>query len=227
MSGIHDIGGLRVDPRPTERLLEYGAQLAAGERPLPYRKVIEHYFVDMTMQRMMAAEGTDAWNLRHGFICDFSFAIPCAEAIAAFEPSTPILEVGCGSGLWAGALAKAGVDVLATDLYPQSERSYFGQPAGAYAPAYAALDATAAVAAHPDRDLFMCWPDYEDDWAYQAARRLGAGRLIYYIGEGAGGCTGTASLHRFFRNHCDVVGGSIVPKFPGMKDWLSIYRVTK
>lgn len=152
----------------------------------------------------------------------YSFAIPCLEAVQALVALSPLVEIGAGGGYWSAVLKAAGADILATDVVAKGDAGY-GFEAAAWTQ-IEALAADEAVAAHPDRSVFCCWPTEGAQWALEAAARLEPGRVFAIIGEGEGGCTGTDGLWRFLSDHFDLLEVIQIPQFPKVRDRLEIYR---
>jgi hypothetical protein len=137
----------------------------------------------------------------------WTWAIPSPEAIEFILrhlDGRSVVEMGAGAGYWAWLLAQSGVNVNAYDNAPVGhENSWFNGkhvkdeewskhfPIKPYHPV---RDGGVEVLGEPenaDRVLFLCWPTYDTDFAYEAVRAF-QGDTIIYIGEPAGGCTGNA-----------------------------------
>lgn len=172
---------------------------------------IEDYFA--AMERMSLA--------RSAFIRLFGFSIPCAEAIEALRGLGPIVEVGAGTGYWSALLQAAGLDVIGTDANVGA--SGYGFRIASRHP-LVQMSAAEAVVAYPNRDVFCSWPAYDEPWALAAVRKIQPGRHFAYIGEGRGGCTGTDGLFHYLSTRFDEVEQVAIPQFPGLNDWLTIYR---
>ncbi len=145
----------------------------------------------------------------------FSFAVPSAVALETLAEFAPVVEIGAGSGYWAGLLRERAVDVVALDARPPSAQ---GQPGAidvssnrffASTFTHVAAGEPADLARHPDRTLFLCWPHSA---AEEAGRAWDAeclehyrGNTVIYVGESAGrtatahaphGVTSTAEFQR-------------------------------
>lgn len=117
----------------------------------------------------------------------YSWAIPSPGDIAWIAGTLDgqaVVEVGAGSGYWAWQLAQAGVNVVAYEPNDPADNT-FVKVAEPYHPLLRD-DASAAVH-HPDRALFLSWPNYDQPWATQALAAY-RGDLLIYAGEGEGGC---------------------------------------
>jgi hypothetical protein len=146
----------------------------------------------------------------------FSWAIPADGALAVLSRHAPLVEVGAGTGYWAGMLRARGVDVAATDLAPPR------RPWTAVAAASAA--ATARARDSGGRTLFLCWPPHDDDGASYAALRAYRGELVAYLGGGPGGPAGTVRFHRELTLNWHPAEQAAVPNWPGLRDRLVVYR---
>lgn len=164
---------------------------------------------------------------RRELVSLFSWAIPADGALAVVSRYAPIVECGAGMGYWAAALRARGVDVAAYDRAPpaatQRANSYHSSGRGPWTQVRAA-SAVAAVAAHPDRALLLCWPPYDDDSASYAALRALRGDIFLYIGEGQGGPTGSVRFHRELELNWSPVEQVEIPRWPRLHDRLIVYQ---
>ena len=143
----------------------------------------------------------------------YSWGVPNDAALACIArcaEATGVVEVGAGTGFWAKALSKRGVDVRAYDAAPvdcaSAHNGHHALSANTPPPPFTAVlrrDARSAAAAHPRRVLLMCWPPLEDDESLpqearsMAADALGAykGATVCFVGEGAPGVADSAPPH--------------------------------
>lgn len=154
------------------------------------------------------------WSVRYRFVNEYSFAIPCEEALTLIaRHSSTIVEVGAGTGFWAHLLAMKGVSIVATDPEPRK----------AFDVAYESLDAVRAVEAYPDRDVLCVWPSLGESWAMRAAQAMAPGRTLYYVGEWRG-CTADDDFHEYLEAAFDEVMLVAIPVFAAVHDNLMIYR---
>jgi len=91
--------------------------------------------------------------------------LPTAEAVGLLSRVGPVLELGAGFGLFARALERAGVPVVATDPGTSGEAG-IGFPVHA-GDAGAVLDAVAKLAKRPT--ILISWPRFDDGLWFEAA----------------------------------------------------------
>lgn len=126
----------------------------------------------------------ESQEIRDRNAAEVGYVIPSREAVEEIARHGPLLEVGSGTGYWAALASKAGADIVATDL---QNGDVYPARCGVFHKVDR-IDAEAAVAAHPDRNLLIIYPSLGMDWAERAARQLQPGRTLIYIGEFRGCC---------------------------------------
>ncbi|KAG2453384.1 hypothetical protein HYH02_001608 [Chlamydomonas schloesseri] len=184
--------------------------------------------------------------LRMGGIQRYAWAVPTAEALGLIAEVSGgrVVEVGAGSGYWAGLLARRGVDVVAVDTGEEdAERESAGgeaeaqeaeegesqeqqQPAPAasklHFPAMQKAEAAQFLAEHggcPDRALLLCWARYEMGGPCLAAYR---GDTVVAVGEVDDGATWWLDTeeHPEWRQLRRVP----LPNWPGIHNDLRVYK---
>ena len=136
-------------------------------------------------------------EMRRTLTRKFAFSIPSRKIIDQLVPLGPFVEVGAGTGYWAYELQQSGADIIATDRFVGDDRTFNFERE--WLP-IEELSAKRAAKLYADRTLFIAWPDdfnqrrgWSDD-ALEAYQRAG-GKRVVYIGESAGGCTGSDRFH--------------------------------
>lgn len=128
----------------------------------------------------------------------FAFAVPDDAALAAIERWAPngVVEIGAGTGYWAGQLDQRGVDVVAydTEPAPSAANSWF---AGTRPWFPVRTGDQETVELHTDRCLLLVWPTKNETWAAEAIERFhrAGGETVVFVGEGPGGRTGDDRFH--------------------------------
>ena len=98
----------------------------------------------------------------------------------------PVVEIGAGAGQWQRVLAAHGVDIVAYDNVPSHLSSLPGHSGKVL------LGGIEKIADHPDRVLFLCYPD-PSDMAKHSLDAYG-GDILLYVGEGRGGVNGNKAF---------------------------------
>jgi hypothetical protein len=151
----------------------------------------------------------------------YSFAIPNDEALDALADHGPILEIGAGNGYWASLMRQKGIDVIALDLYPppHPKNNYFrGDP-------WTDIEQGGAEESehHSNRTLFLCWPDLDDPWAYNALSCY-TGNQVAYVGAGFGGCTADDAFHEKLDEEWEETVVVNIPQWTALHDSLRFYE---
>ncbi|MGW4663244.1 hypothetical protein [Streptosporangium sandarakinum] len=163
--------------------------------------------------------GYDEYELGVGRIAAvtaYSWSIPSPGDIAWITNALDgrgVVEVGAGSGYWAWQMAQAGVDVVAYEPNEAADNT-FVHVAEPYHPLL--RDDASAAGRHPDRALFLSWPNYSHPWAAQALSSY-QGDLLIYVGEGWGGCCGDDDFFELLNTEWVEVGES-----PHHRTWWGI-----
>jgi hypothetical protein len=155
------------------------------------------------------------WRYRDEFCKNFSYAIPCIEALEIIKKYEPILEVGAGSGFWSSLISRMGCDVIATDIKKwKFNYKYFD---------ILEMNSVSAVEQFPDRTILTCWPSYGESWAYDFLKIVDK-QTVIYIGESAGGCTGCDEFHELLKDSFELIDEYNIPQWYGLHDYLTVYK---
>lgn len=186
-----------ANPEPGMFSFEVPERIAGGKDDQPVPDGIQNPYWEIIRQlplsdmRLPWATGLEV-TLRHftsgprgvRYFADFnalrrtySWSIPSPGDITWMKDvlvGRCVVELGAGGGYWAWQLRQAGVDVVAYDPAEPGDNWYACQEWTAVQRG----DHT-AVAAHPDRALFMCWPSNGKPWAAEALDAYEGDLLIY------------------------------------------------
>lgn len=117
-----------------------------------------------------------------------AWSVPTPDALRLLAAEGPLLEVGCGNGLWAQLLAEEyGADIKAFDT--AEWKGEFGERDGNDAMMGNRLPIVRAggpeqVQAHPDRTLLLMWPDYGGRGSFgSACLEQYTGETLLLVGE--------------------------------------------
>jgi hypothetical protein len=162
-------------------------------------------------------------DMRQMLVRLHAWAVPNNEAIEVVARYSPLVEVGAGNGYWAWLLQLAGADVVAYDLKPPA--SSLGDPFADDKPWTEVCQGSVeeALAHHPTRTLFLCWPPADDPMAAIALGLTQAGHVIF-VGWQDDDLTGSCEFHQQLRDHWDLVQTVDIPQWPEMRDRLLVYR---
>lgn len=192
----------------------------------PYWEIIRHTPLVRDWRGRLEVYGysQECMVSRHELVGRYSWSIPSPGDIAWISEQLSgrgLVEVGAGNGYWAWQFAQAHVDVVAYEPAVHADNKFVSTPEP-YVPVRVG-DASKA-ADHPDRALFMSWPDYGSPWAAEALTAY-RGDLVFYVGEGSGGCCGDDSFFDLLEAEWVEIGDS--PHhyaWYGIHCWLTAYR---
>jgi len=205
--------------------------LERGENP--YLAIVE-----LLAEPVSDPEGQElVWGLPHGLaqmldlssrrrelVQLFAWAIPTEEALAAVAPFGPLVECGAGTGYWSALLQVRGADVVATDPVPAGtdESEFHREPVRPWTEV-ARLDAVAAVRAHRDRTLLLCWPPYDDDAASYDPLSAYDGDVVIHVGE-TDGASGSVRFRRELALNWTLEEAVDLPSWPWLEDRVHVLR---
>jgi hypothetical protein len=161
-----------------------------------------------------------AYQARRRLVHRYAFAVPSPEALALVAQSSPLIQIGAGTGYWAWLLRRDyGADILPYDIHPPREGQNFWFRRE-WVPILEGREDQAA--AHPDRTLFLCWPPMTDMAA--TCLRVYRGARVIVIGEGPGGCTGDEAFYDVLDTEWDELATLDLPQWDGIHDYLAVYH---
>ena len=149
----------------------------------------------------------------------YSWAVPNEEAIRIITKYSPIIEIGAGTGFWAMLLIKRGVDIISFDLYPFKKNLYhnitqwFPIKKGTYM----------VLKNHPKRNLFLCWPPYNNNIALECLKWF-KGKFLIYIGEDIRGCNATDGFFKKLERDFILIQKIKIPQWWRVHDNLTIWE---
>jgi hypothetical protein len=151
---------------------------------------------------------------RHRMTENWSFALPCKEALDKITSYSPVIEIGSGRGLWAHLLKKNGCDIIASDI--KDSNWYKSTELLTDIEDLSALD---AISKYPNRTVLTCWPPYG---FYLMKKHLAPIKNLIYIGEDDG-CTGSMRFERNIHRVFNFVDEAIIPQWWGIHDYLRVF----
>jgi hypothetical protein len=161
---------------------------------------------------------------RFKMIGKYAFAVPCRAALEEISKYSPLIEIGAGTGYWAYLLKQMGVDILPVDCLEEKENwKHIFELDIKYTNIIEGDENT--ILQYPERNLFLCWPPYNDPMAANCLRNF-KGEYVVYVGE-HGGCTGDQLFEDMLEVHYEIITTIDIPKWEGVHDAVFIYRRLK
>lgn len=155
----------------------------------------------------------------------YCWTIPDPDTVTfiADHAEAGLIDPLAGTGYWAYLLGQAGVEVCCYDLHPGAALHVNGWHGEDVYAEVTAMDCAPAVAAHPDRTLFLAWPPFGTD---VGARTLTAyqGDQVLYIGERRGGGTGDDEMHSILESSWTEIDSHEPVQWWGANDRVAVYR---
>jgi hypothetical protein len=178
-----------------------------------YGKYINISFMDLLKKNLTEEINTvTCYQMRTKAVKEFAWAIPNNASIEAIVNYSPLIEMGAGTGYWAKLITEAGGDILAYDI-DKPLKKYFRIKKGSYE----------KLKRYPDRNLFLSWPPYEADMAYNCVKNH-KGKYLIYIGEERGGCTGNDDFHEYVDENFELAETLPILQWQGLHDYIFIYK---
>jgi hypothetical protein len=190
------------------KMLNYYLELCLKKNiPLFARPYDSSYTIDVMMK---------SWKLRQLCTARYAWAIPDRPAIEILRNLMPIFEVAAGSGYWARLIAdsKNHPDYYAYDNGEMPWKKLWYDVQKQMPPDEVIKKST----------MFFCWPSYDQPYAYEWLSQWQP-KKVAYIGEGSGGCTGCDRFHRHLENNYTEVTDYSIPRFDGVRDYLTVYEL--
>ena len=163
--------------------------------------------------------GYEEVGWRRSLTRKYSWAVPNENATLMISKYTPIIEIGAGTGYWAMLLKNQGVDIIAYDLYPFKENFYHNLIQWFPIEKGTPKD----LKYHPQRNLFLCWPPYNDNMAFKCLRWF-KGKILIYIGEIVKGCNATVVFFRNLIRDFKLIQKIKIPQWWRIHDNLTIWE---
>lgn len=167
----------------------------------------------------------DFLSRRTALVSKFAYAIPTAEGLSVFHKYQPILEIGAGTGYWAGLLRKRKTKILAYELYPLSLGRNAWHPQATQSWTEVLRGDESMTSHYPNRTLFMCYPPGRTRVAYNALKGYKGDRLVY-VGEASGLAPGRGQdeFQSLLVKQWQLETQIHQPQWPGLYDCLYVYR---
>lgn len=156
--------------------------------------------------------GFDDYHERQRLVQKYSWAVPNQEVIEVIASYSPIVEIGAGAGYWAFLIQQLGGEICCYDIKPPEQVWFKVQEGG-----------PEKIQDHLDYTLFLCWPPCDESMAMDCLK-LYSGKILLYVGEGDGGCTGDDEFHMLLENGFEEMQYVDIPQWSGIHDHLLVYQ---
>ena len=142
------------------------------------------------------SKSTSIFTIRRKITIELGFMSPIIDNIDSLAKELSgynvVYDVGAGSGYFTNYLSKKGINILAYDL---PDPTYEFKKAYSV-PVVMATDVTKDIISGKPDAVILSWPDYDTPFGFKVAKAcLESGSILYYLGEGYGGCTGDDDFH--------------------------------
>jgi hypothetical protein len=163
------------------------------------------------------------YNRREELVQAYAWSIPNEEAIQALVRYSPIVDMGAGTGYWSWLVNREGGSSLPYDAGFRN-RNLYNAPDRMFLPVQHGYGGV--MRRHGDKTLFLSWPPLNSNMALVAARAYtnAGGRLIVYVGEGAGGCTANDAFFDYLEINYQEVERIRIPQFYGIRDGMTLFN---
>ena len=149
-----------------------------------------------------------SFSLLFEYVKNHGYIICPAEqmkAMAIAMAESKVVELGSGTGTLGNLLRQEGVDITLTDIGEEGMAMY-GFESPVQMDIYAKME---DVDLSPYDIVLLTWPPYEDPCCEQVLKNMRPGSILFYCGEGQGGCTGTDAFHDMLYNGIKGFKGSV------------------
>jgi hypothetical protein len=165
------------------------------------------------------------WEKRDNFRTGISWHIPTESLVELIKCYSPVVSVGAGLAYTESIALEKGADIIATDISPDSLNKWCR---GDYRMLVERKESVEAVKSYNDRNVFIAWPPYDNPMAFETAKAMEVGRVLIYVGESGGGCTGDGDFFNYlYENFEEIEISAAIPSWSGIYDNVYVYRKVK
>jgi SAM-dependent methyltransferase len=132
------------------------------------------------------------FEIRSRYLLSIGYHIVTTELINSLTNllrNKRVIELGCGTGFLVQSLRDKNIDISGVD--DSSFRYYKNN----FAPNHCINFDFTKLDINEYDALIAAWPNYEDNAINSVISRMKPNQLLFYVGEGYGGCTGNDEFH--------------------------------
>ena len=151
------------------------------------------------LKEMLSLSARSNFDLREDYVKKYGFTLCTAELIETMANAmlgSKVVELGSGTGTLGGLLRQKGVDITLTDIGEEGMSKYGFDPI-VKMDIYQKME---DIDLSPYDTILLTWPSYDDPCCEDVLRNMKPGSILFYCGEGWGGCTGTKKFHDILFN---------------------------
>lgn len=168
------------------------------------------------------------FHMREEFIFSHSWSIPCKEVfdlIKKYSVGKTIYDPLCGTAYWCKLLQEEGFETKASDLFVGEDNKY------RHNSTFIEIEKKDAIEVVAELDdcinLLLSWPPYDESLGYDIVKGLPDNSIVFYVGEGYGGCCGNDDMFVCFEKEYDLIDEFRLPQFMGLHDYFQVYKKKK
>lgn len=155
------------------------------------------------LQRFRKVNGSSnltSYKYRDELVHQYAWSVLDAEAlynIWKFVGGDKVVSVGCGTGYNEHLMRRCGINVVATNADRIWDNKYADTE---WLPDIDYIPGVQAVEKYRDANvLFLSWPSYDEQWAYDTLKAF-TGDKVIYVGEGYLGCCADENFFDVFND---------------------------
>lgn len=188
-----------------------------------YKEVLEKGTGRMFYSSKMSSdENMEIWRKREDYRKSISWHIPNEDLIDCLFKNSPIISVGSGYGYSESIANQKGCDIICTDISNGSDNKWCHE--GIKRMEIIKMEASEAIQNHSERNVFMAWPPYDNPMAYEVVKKMCVGRILIYVGEGYGGCTGDDNFFEYVSKNFEEIEQITIDSWSGIYDNCTVYK---
>lgn len=169
------------------------------------------------------------FDIRAHTASKYAWTLPCKEYIQMIKkymiPSEPLYDLMAGSGFVAKILRKHDINVKTYDKHLK-DNPYGHKPD--FDPDIEEKDAVDVSREFSKPvNVLLSWIPYEDNVGEKIVENLPVDSILFLVGEGKGGSTGTDKLWEILNNKFRLIEHLHIPQWSGIHDQIRTYKKIK
>lgn len=184
-------------------------------------KDVRGYFVDKK-----GGDAIKASIMRRDTTKKYAWTFPCKEYIEMIKkhmiPSEPLYDLMAGTGFVAKILRKHGINVKTYDK-DITNNEYGHKPT--FDPDIEERDAADVSKEFKNPvNILLSWIPYDDPIGEVIVKNLPVGSMLFLVGEGSGGATGTDALWDILKEKFEKIDNLYIPQWHFIHDRIQTFQ---